>query len=96
MATILLVEDDTLNREMVTRRLVWEGYQIISAEDGAAGASASVRNDNRLARSLGTIERVTGVSGRPTTATSEVEELARLQREKEIQERLAQYKGHRN
>ena len=66
------------------------------AEDGAAGASASVRNDNRLARSLGTIERVTGVSGRPTTATSEVEELARLQREKEIQERLAQYKGHRN
>lgn len=66
------------------------------AEDGAAGASASVRNDNRLARSLGTIERVTGVSGRPTTATSEVEELARLQREKEIQERLTQYKGHRN
>ncbi len=66
------------------------------AEDGAQGASASVRNDNRLARSLGTIERVTGVSGRPTTGTSEVEELARLQREKEIQERLAQYKGHRS
>lgn len=65
------------------------------AEDGAEGASASVRNDNRLARSLGTIERVTGVSGRPTTATSEVEELARLQREKEIQERLAQYKGQK-
>lgn len=66
------------------------------AEDGAEGASASVRNDNRLARSLGTIERVTGVSGRPTTGTSEVEELNRLQREKEIQERLAQYKGNRN
>jgi phage shock protein A len=66
------------------------------AEDGAAGASASVRNDNRLARSVGTIERVTGVSGRPTTGTSEVEELTRLQREKEIQERLAQYKGNRN
>jgi phage shock protein A len=66
------------------------------AEDGAAGASASVRNDNRLARSVGTIERVTGVSGRPTTGTSEVEELTRLQREKEIQERLAQYKGTRN
>lgn len=65
------------------------------AEDGAEGASASVRNDNRLARSLGTIERVTGVSGRPTTGTSEVEELTRLQREKEIQERLAQYKGTR-
>jgi two-component system cell cycle response regulator DivK len=35
MAKILLVEDDTLNREMVTRRLVWEGYDIITAEDGA-------------------------------------------------------------
>jgi two-component system cell cycle response regulator DivK len=35
MAKILLVEDDMLNREMVTRRLIWEGYQIITAEDGA-------------------------------------------------------------
>ncbi len=62
----------------------------------ATDASASVRNDNRLARSLGTIERVTGVSGRPTTGTSEVEELSRMQREKEIQERLARYKGKGN
>ena len=37
MTKILLVEDDTLNREMVTRRLTWEGYQIIS---GGVGASA--------------------------------------------------------
>ena len=66
------------------------------AENGADGASASVRNDNRLARSLDTIERVTGVSGRPNTGVSEVEELARIQREKEIAERLAQYKGNRN
>jgi CheY-like chemotaxis protein len=36
MTKILLVEDDTLNREMVTRRLAWEGYQVISAADGAA------------------------------------------------------------
>src|SRR3954447_8264613 len=35
MAKILLVEDDAMNREMVTRRLIWEGYQIITAEDGA-------------------------------------------------------------
>ena len=66
------------------------------AENGGTDASASVRNDNRLARSLGTIERVTGVSGRPTTGTSEVEELSRMQREKEIQERLARYKGKGN
>jgi phage shock protein A len=66
------------------------------AENGGADTSASVRNDNRLSRSLDTIERVTGVSGRPTTGTSEVEELSRMQREKEIQDRLARYKGHRD
>jgi phage shock protein A len=66
------------------------------AENGGTDTSASVRNDNRLSRSLDTIERVTGVSGRPTTGTSEVEELSRMQREKEIQDRLARYKGHRD
>jgi phage shock protein A len=66
------------------------------AENGSGDASASVRNDNRLSRSLDTIERVTGVSGRPTTGTSEVEELSRMQREKEIQDRLARYKGQGN
>lgn len=66
-----------------------------AVQDGAEGASASVRNDNRLARSLNTIERVTGVSGRPATGASEVEELARLQREKSIQDRLDRYKGHK-
>ena len=65
-------------------------------EEGNGSASASVSNDNRLSRSLDTIERVTGVSGRPTTGTSEVEELARMQREKEIQDRLARYKGTRD
>jgi hypothetical protein len=67
-----------------------------SAQESNGSASASVRNDNRLSRSLDTIERVTGVSGRPTTGTSEVEELARMQREKEIQDRLARYKGTRS
>jgi phage shock protein A len=67
----------------------------------AAGApvaheSASERNAHRLARSLDAIARVTGVPGRPTTAASEVEELARLQREQAIQERLLSYKGSRN
>ena len=39
MTKILLVEDDMLNREMVTRRLAWEGYQIISAGDGATAVA---------------------------------------------------------
>ncbi|HJZ49829.1 MAG TPA: response regulator [Roseiflexaceae bacterium] len=39
MAKILLVEDDALNREMVTRRLTWEGYEVITAQDGAAAVA---------------------------------------------------------
>ncbi|MEO7908497.1 MAG: response regulator [Roseiflexaceae bacterium] len=39
MTKILLVEDDSLNREMVTRRLEWEGYQIITAADGATAVA---------------------------------------------------------
>jgi len=39
MTKILLVEDDMFNREMVTRRLAWEGYQVISAEDGATAVA---------------------------------------------------------
>ncbi len=39
MTKILLVEDDVFNREMVTRRLAWEGYQVISAEDGATAVA---------------------------------------------------------
>lgn len=35
MFKILLVEDDLLNRDMVARRLRWEGYQVITAGDGA-------------------------------------------------------------
>ncbi len=65
-------------------------------EDGTDGVSAAIRNDNRLARSLNTIERVTGVSGRPAAGASEVEELARLQREKAIADRLARHKGRGN
>jgi two-component system cell cycle response regulator DivK len=35
MTKILVVEDDISNREMLTRRLVWEGYQVVTAENGA-------------------------------------------------------------
>jgi CheY-like chemotaxis protein len=35
MPFILLVEDDLLNREMISRYLTIEGYQVISASDGA-------------------------------------------------------------
>jgi CheY-like chemotaxis protein len=35
MVTILVVEDDLSNREMLARRLEWEGYQVVTAENGA-------------------------------------------------------------
>ena len=35
MVTILLVEDDIMNREMIARYLEMSGYQVISAGDGA-------------------------------------------------------------
>jgi two-component system cell cycle response regulator DivK len=35
MTTILLVEDDAMNREMIARYLAKDGYHVISAGDGA-------------------------------------------------------------
>jgi len=35
MPKILIVEDDTMNREMLARRLNWEGYQVATATNGA-------------------------------------------------------------
>jgi CheY-like chemotaxis protein len=37
MSRILLVEDNELNRDMLSRRLVRKGYEVLIAEDGAAG-----------------------------------------------------------
>ena len=37
MAKILLVEDNEMNRDMLSRRLERKGYQIVMAVDGGAG-----------------------------------------------------------
>jgi two-component system, cell cycle response regulator DivK len=37
MPTILLVEDNALNRDMLSRRLTRRGYSVITAHDGAQG-----------------------------------------------------------
>jgi CheY-like chemotaxis protein len=37
MPTILLVEDNALNRDMLSRRLIRRGYRVISAPDGEQG-----------------------------------------------------------
>ena len=41
MPTILLVEDNELNRDMLSRRLARKGYDVLIAEDGAEGLSAA-------------------------------------------------------
>ena len=54
MAKILLVEDDALNREMVTRRLTWDGFEVITAQDGAeAVALAEAEQPNLILMDLG-------------------------------------------
>ena len=37
MAKILLVEDNELNRDMLSRRLMRRGFQVVMAEDGEKG-----------------------------------------------------------
>jgi two-component system cell cycle response regulator DivK len=45
MAKILLVEDNEMNRDMLSRRLERRGYQVIMAEDGAGGV-AKAKSDS--------------------------------------------------
>ncbi len=37
MSTILLVEDNEMNRDMLSRRLLRKGYDVLTAKDGAEG-----------------------------------------------------------
>ncbi|WP_138754592.1 response regulator [Paenibacillus sinopodophylli] len=37
MYTILLVEDNEMNRDMLSRRLIRKGYKVITANDGQQG-----------------------------------------------------------
>ncbi|TLS49538.1 response regulator [Paenibacillus antri] len=43
MITILLVEDNEMNRDMLTRRLERKGYRVVSAEDGKEGVELATR-----------------------------------------------------
>ena len=44
MPKILLVEDNEMNRDMLSRRLVRHGYEVILAEDGARGVAMATSN----------------------------------------------------
>ncbi|WP_256757027.1 response regulator [Cohnella sp. WQ 127256] len=48
MLKILLVEDNELNRDMLTRRLARKGYQVIVAEDGQQGVELAIQQSPDL------------------------------------------------
>ena len=41
MAKILIVEDNEMNRDMLSRRLIRKGFEIVMAEDGQKGVDMS-------------------------------------------------------
>ena len=41
MAKVLLVEDNEMNRDMLSRRLIRRGYEIVMAVDGEEGITAA-------------------------------------------------------
>ena len=41
MTTILIVEDNEMNRDMLSRRLVRKGYEVLLAVDGESGVEAA-------------------------------------------------------
>ncbi len=43
MAKIRLVEDDEMNRDMLSRRLARKGYEVIVGEDGERGVAMAAR-----------------------------------------------------
>ncbi len=54
MAKILLVEDNDMNRDMLSRRLIREGFEVLVSEDGAeAVAKAASDNPDVILMDLG-------------------------------------------
>jgi CheY-like chemotaxis protein len=48
MAKILLVEDNEMNLDMLSRRLVRQGFDVVSAQDGAAGVAKATAEKPQL------------------------------------------------
>ena len=44
MARILLIEDNEMNRDMLSRRLIRRGHEVTMAIDGAAGIASAIEN----------------------------------------------------
>ena len=54
MSKILIVEDNEMNRDMLSRRLERKGYEVVMAEDGQKGVDMSrSENPNLILMDLG-------------------------------------------
>ena len=53
MPTILLVEDNELNRDMLSRRLIRRGYAVVAAPDGAQGLSMARSGPDLILMDIG-------------------------------------------
>ena len=48
MSKILIVEDNELNRDMLSRRLMRKGFEVVMAEDGQKGVDMSISENPDL------------------------------------------------
>jgi len=48
LAKILIVEDNELNRDMLSRRLMRKGFEVVMAEDGQKGVDMSISENPDL------------------------------------------------
>ena len=48
MSKILIVEDNEMNRDMLSRRLMRKGFEVIMAEDGQKGVEMSITENPDL------------------------------------------------
>lgn len=48
MQKILIVEDNEMNRDMLSRRLIRKGFEVVMAEDGAQGIESARRESPHL------------------------------------------------
>ncbi len=62
-------------------------------EQGPGAGKAARRGGPSIEASLNAIERVTGVPGKPDTGGAEMDELERIHRDNQIEERLARFRG---
>lgn len=48
MSKILIVEDEFMNRDMIMRRLTWEGYEVVMAANGEEALRAVISEKPEL------------------------------------------------